>query len=46
MLSIQDRKLIADLLFPEVNSDISLVKQQYPDRPAGQFVTRFGPSPT
>lgn len=39
-------KRIADLLFPHVSSDLTLLKQQYPDRKTDQMVVRFGPSPT
>jgi glutamyl-tRNA synthetase len=39
-------KRIADLLYPHVSSDLTLLKQQYPDREWDQMVVRFGPSPT
>ncbi len=39
-------KRIADLLYPHVSSDLTLLKQQYPDRETDQMVVRFSPSPT
>jgi glutamyl-tRNA synthetase len=37
---------LADLLFPNVTQTIEDIKKLYPDRPTGQKVTRFAPSPT
>lgn len=39
-------KRIAELLYPHVSSDLTLLKQQYPDRETDQMVVRFSPSPT
>ena len=41
-------KEIADLIFPEVNSDLSILEAKYPPRnlKEGSEVTRFAPSPT
>ncbi len=39
---------LADLLFPDVSDDLSLLEKKYPPRdlPQGAMVTRFAPSPT
>ncbi len=37
---------LADLLFPDVTETVADIKTRYPDRPAGQIVVRFAPSPT
>ena len=41
-------KQIADLIFPDVDSDLSKLEAKYPERnlPEGAEVTRFAPSPT
>ena len=41
-------KQIADLIFPDVDSDLSKLEARYPARnlPEGAEVTRFAPSPT
>ena len=39
-------KRIAELLYPNISSDLTLLKQQYPDREWDQMVVRFSPSPT
>lgn len=40
-----DYKRLADLIFPNVSSDISYYENLYPER-LNKFVTRFAPSPT
>ena len=40
-----DYKKLADLLFPNISSDISMFEKKYPERNVN-FVTRFAPSPT
>lgn len=37
---------IADLIYPQVSSDLSLLTNQYPPRDPNQMVVRFAPSPT
>ena len=41
-------KELADLIFPNVSSDVSIYETKYPERklPEGAVVTRFAPSPT
>lgn len=39
-------KELADLLFPDVTETVADIKARYPDRPQGQTVVRFAPSPT
>ena len=41
-------KDLADLIFPNVSSDISIYEKKYPERnlPEGAVVSRFAPSPT
>ncbi len=43
---VMNNQHIADLLFPDVKESIGDIKSNYPDRPSGQLVTRFAPSPT
>ncbi|MEG1648128.1 MAG: glutamate--tRNA ligase [Bacilli bacterium] len=45
MITLKD---IADKIFPNINEDISLWEERYPERnlPKGAIVTRFAPSPT
>jgi glutamyl-tRNA synthetase len=37
---------IADLCFPDITQNKQDIVACYPDRPQGQVVTRFAPSPT
>lgn len=39
-------KRIADLIYPDVSSSLTPLKQQYPDRDSNKMVVRFAPSPT
>lgn len=41
-------KELANLIFPDVSSDISIYEKKYPERnlPEGAIVSRFAPSPT
>ena len=41
-------KELADLIFPNVSTDISVFEEKYPERnlPDGAVVSRFAPSPT
>ena len=43
-----DYKKLADLIFPDYDSDLSKFEEKYPPRalPEGAKVTRFAPSPT
>ncbi|MDP4180430.1 MAG: glutamate--tRNA ligase [Bacillota bacterium] len=43
-----DYKKLADLLLPEINSDVTEIENKYPDRglDSNAIVTRFAPSPT
>ena len=43
-----DNKLLADILFPDIDKNISFYETLYPERvdSNGKFVTRFAPSPT
>ena len=44
---MNDLKLLADKMFPNVSSDISVWETKYPERTEhGNCVTRFAPSPT
>lgn len=47
-MSIEERKELAELLFPNIKHDRDYYEKLYPERnlPEGAMVTRFGPSPT
>ncbi len=44
----QERKELADLLYPNLKHDIAYYEERYPERnlPEGAMVTRYAPSPT
>ena len=41
-------KELADLIYPNISSDINIYEKKYPERklPDGAVVSRFAPSPT
>src|SRR5574344_2117962 len=43
---MNERKELANLIFPNINKSIEDYKKMYPDRNANGSVTRFAPSPT
>ena len=44
----EERKELAELLFPNIKHDRAYYEEKYPERnlPEGAMVTRYGPSPT
>ena len=46
--NINNNNILAEMLFPNISSDLSLLEQRFPPRnlPEGAKVTRIGPSPT
>ena len=43
---MDERKKLADLIFPDINKTIEDYKKEYPERNVEGKVTRFAPSPT